>query len=26
MFGTNYTPEQLSQTKTMFDAKFGGAN
>mgnify|MGYP003640227473 CR=1 FL=1 len=26
MFGTNYTPEQLSQTKTMFDVKFGGAN
>ena len=26
IFGTNYTPEQLSQIKTMFDAKFGGAN
>lgn len=26
IFGTNYTPEQLSQIKTIFDAKFGGAN
>mgnify|MGYP000008526053 CR=1 FL=1 len=26
IFGTNYTQEELSQIKTMFEAKFGGAN